>query len=100
MSTATETVQVTLTLPKDIYERAAEKAQAEQLQVAELRGTWIAEGLAGRGSRREAFERASALYRARLAREGKLNQSPEEVLQELRELREKVARELYPCGRG
>jgi len=96
MSTATETVQVTLTLPKDIYERAAETAQAEQLQVAELLGTLVAEGLIGRGSPREAFERASASYRARLAREGKLSQSPEEVLQDLREIREKVARELYP----
>jgi len=96
MSTATETVQVTLTLPKDIYERAAQTAQAEQRQVAELLSSLVTEGLSGRDSPREAFERASASYRARLAREGKLNQSPEEVLQELRDIREKVARELYP----
>jgi len=96
MSTTTETVQVTLTLPKEIYERAAETAQAEQRQITELLGDLVAEGLINPGSPREAFERASASYRARLARAGKLNQSPEEVLQELRELREKVAREHYP----
>ena len=96
MSTSTQTVQVTLTLPRDLYERAAKTAQAEQRQIAELLSSLVAEGLTQRDSPREAFERASASYRARLAREGKLDQSPDEVLQELREIREQVARELSP----
>jgi len=45
---------------------------------------------------RELFERVSREYRARLAREGKLDQSPDEVLQELRDVREQIAREFYP----
>ena len=96
MSTSAQTIEVPLTLPKDVYERAAKTAQAEQRQIAELLGSLVAERLTGRDSPREAFERASASYRARLAREGKLDQSPDEVLQELRELREQVARELSP----
>jgi hypothetical protein len=96
MSTTPQTVQVTVTLPKDVYERAAQVAEAEQHQLGELLGTLVAEGLEGRASVREILERVSREYRARLAREGKLDQSPDEVLQELRELREQVARELYP----
>jgi hypothetical protein len=96
MSTDTQTVQVTLTLPKDVYERAAEWAQSEEQQLTELLSSLIAEGLMELDSPRAAFERAAASYRARLAREGKLDQSPDEVLQELRDLREQVARELYP----
>ena len=96
MSTITETVQITLTVAKDVYERAALAAQAKQLPVAELLTSLIEEGLDGRVGAREAFERASAEYRARLSREGKLGQSPDEVLEELRSVREQVARELYP----
>jgi hypothetical protein len=45
---------------------------------------------------RELLEQVSEDYRARLAREGKLEQSSDDVLQELRDLREQIARDLYP----
>ena len=45
---------------------------------------------------RELWEHVSEDYRARLAREGKLEQSSGDVLQELRNLREQITRELYP----
>jgi hypothetical protein len=74
MNSAEQTVQVTLRLPKEIYERVAHAAAKEQRQL----------------------EHVSDQYRARLAREGKLERSPDAVLRELRTLREQIARELYP----
>lgn len=96
MSTRSQNARATLTLPKDVYDRAEQAAADEQRQLGELLSGLVAEGLEARASVRELFEHASAQYRARLAREGKLDQSPEEVLQELRTLREQVTRELYP----
>jgi hypothetical protein len=96
MSTATQTVQVTLLLPRDVYERAEQAAADEKRQLGELLNGLVAEGLEARASVREQFERVSAQYRARLAQEGKLEQSPDELLDELRSLREQVVRELYP----
>jgi hypothetical protein len=91
-----QTVQVTLRLPKDMYERVTQAALIEQQQVEDLLRTLIAEGLEAHTTVRTLLEHVSEDYRARLAREGKLHQSSEDVLQELRDLREQIARELYP----
>ncbi|MBI4641507.1 MAG: hypothetical protein HY731_12480 [Candidatus Tectomicrobia bacterium] len=96
MSITDQPVQVTLRLPKDIYERVAQAAVHEQRQIEDLLSTLIAEGLDAHATMRELFEHVSEQYRARLAREGKLHQSSDGVLQELRTLREQIARELYP----
>src|SRR5436190_21515162 len=97
MSTSSQTVKVTLTLPKEIFERAKQAAAEEQRQLGELLSRLVTEGLEARASVRQLFEHVSAQYRARLAQEGKLEQSPDEVLQDLRNLREQVASDLYPC---
>jgi hypothetical protein len=91
-----QTVQVTLRLPKDMYERVTQAALIEQQQVEDLLRTLIAEGLEAHTTVRELLEHVSEDYRARLVREGKLHQSSEDVLHELRDLREQIARELYP----
>jgi hypothetical protein len=96
MSSTGQTVQVTLRLPKDMYERVTQAARIEQQQVEDLLRTLIAEGLEAHTTLRELLEHVSEDYRARLAREGKLHQSSDDVLQELRSLREQIARELYP----
>ena len=96
MSSMSQTVQVTLRLPKDMYERVTQAALIEQQQVEDLLRTLIAEGLEAHTTVRELLEHVSEDYRARLAREGKLRQSSDDVLQELRDLREQIARELYP----
>ena len=96
MSSMGQTVQVTLRLPKDTYERVAQAALMEQRQVDDLLNTLIAEGLEAHATIRELLEHVSEDYRARLAREGKLYQSSDSVLQELRDLREQIAREFYP----
>jgi hypothetical protein len=96
MSSTGQTVQVTLRLPKDMYERVTQAARIEQQQVEDLLRTLIAEGLEAHTTLRELLEHVSEDYRARLAREGKLHQSSDDVLQELRSLREQIACELYP----
>ena len=96
MSSMGQTVQVTLRLPKDMYERVTQAALIEQRQVEDLLRTLIVEGLEAHMTIRELLEQVSEDYRARLAREGKLEQSSDDVLQELRDLREQIARDLYP----
>jgi hypothetical protein len=96
MSTRSRNVKVTLMLPRDLYERAEQAAAGEKQQLTELLSRLVAEGLEARASARDLFEHASALNRARLAQEGKLDQSPEEILEQLRGVRDQVTRELYP----
>ena len=96
MSSMGQTVQVTLRLPKEMYERVTQAALIEQRHVEDLLRTLIAEGLEAHMTIRELLEHVSEDYRARLAREGKLEQSSDDVRQELRDLREQIARDLYP----
>jgi hypothetical protein len=96
MSNTEQLVQVTLRLPKEIYERVARTAAGEQQQLEDLLSVLVAEGLDAHATVRELFEHVSAQYRARLTREGKLERPADEVLQELRTLREQIAGELYP----
>ena len=95
MSSIGQTVQVTLRLPKDMYERVTQAALMEQRQVEDLLRTLIAEGLKAHATIRELLEHVPEDYRACLAREGKLQQSSDDVLQGLRDLREQIAGELY-----
>ncbi len=96
MNNTEQSVRVTLRLPKEIYERVARTAAGEQQQLEDLLGILVAEGLDAHATVRELFEHVSAQYRARLAQEEKLDQSADEVLQELRAVREQIASELYP----
>jgi hypothetical protein len=96
MNSTEPVVQVTVKLPKEIYDRVAHAAAGEQQPLEELLSVLIAEGLDAHASVRELFEHVAAQYRARLAAEGKLDQSTDEVLQELRAVREQIAGELYP----
>ena len=79
-----------------MYERVTQAARIEQQQVEDLLRTLVAEGLEAHTTIRELLEHVSEDYRVRLAREGKLEQSADDVLQELRGLREQITRELYP----
>lgn len=97
MNSAEQTVQVTFYLPKDLYGRVAQAAMYEQRHLEELLGLLVAEGLDAHLTLRELFQQVSEQYRARLALERKLTQSPEQVLQELQNVREQIARELYPA---
>ena len=96
MNSTEQIVQVTVKLPKEIYDRVVHAAAGEQQSLEDLLSVLVAEGLDAHASVRELFEHVSTQYRARLGREGKLDQSADEVLQELRAVREQIAGELYP----
>ena len=96
MGNMNQTVQVTLRLPKAMYERVTQAAGVEQRPVEDLLCAFVAEGIEAHTTLRDLWEHVSESYRARLAHEGKLGQSADDVLQELRDLREQITRELYP----
>ena len=95
MSSGDQTVEVTLRLSKDRYEQMQQAARMEHRPVEDLLDSLIVEGLDSRASTREILEKVSQDYRARLAREGKLSRSADAVRQELSDLREHIARDLY-----
>ena len=96
MKSTEPVVQVTMKLPKEIYDRVAHAAAGEHQPLEDLLSVLVAKGLDAHASVRELFEHVSAQYRARLTTEGKLDQSADEVLHELRAVREQIAGELYP----
>lgn len=91
-----ERVAVTVSVPKDILDRIEELATERKTTRDREVESLLRIGLKTRSRIRESFDRLSESYRARLAREGKLNQTFEEVMEELRKVREQVANELYP----
>ena len=91
-----QTVQVTLKLPRSMYQRVTQAALTEQRQVGDFLNDLVAEGLETHMTIRELLDQVSKDYRDRLAREGKLDQPSDAVQQELRILREQVAHDLYP----
>ena len=83
--------------------QAEREAQMRAQAIAQERGlTWVHPYddplvIAGQGTiALEMLEEVSDSYRARLAAEGKLDQTPEEIFAELRAVREEVANELFP----
>jgi hypothetical protein len=96
MSVRGRAVEVTLSLPSEIYERAARAATDEQRPLDELLSGLVAEGLDAHLTARERLERLSEQYRARLSHQKTLDEPPEQVVQALRDLRERLAGELYP----
>jgi hypothetical protein len=96
MSIADRTVKVTLQLPEDVYQKVAKTAEEEHRPPEDLLSALVAEGLDSHISLREVFERLSDQYLDRLRREGQSPASPEETLEDLRSLRERIAHELYP----
>ena len=95
MSLSDQAVPVTLLLPKNLYERVARAAAHEQRRLEDLLNVLVAEGLDVHASTRELLEQVAGHYRSRLASEGRLQESSDQVLHELRDLREQIARDLY-----
>lgn len=88
--------QITLLIPEAVYQRAAQVASSEQRGVEELLGLLVVEGLNAHSTVRQILEWVSGQYCDRLAQSGKHKQSSEEIMQELQDLREQIAHELYP----
>ncbi|SRR6266545_4427241 len=87
---------ITLTLPRSVLEQLDELASSRRstrdLEVQSL----IEDRLRRQAEGRKHFDRLSEMYCARMENEGKLNQTSEEIMEDLRRLRQEVANELYP----
>jgi gamma-glutamylcysteine synthetase len=95
MSNTDQTITVTLRIPESVYQQAAITAAKEQQAVEELLSARLIEGLTAHATVRSILELVAGQYRDRLQRENQFNQSPEQVLQKLRDIREQSANELY-----
>lgn len=96
MAGHSDTVTVLVELPRDEYKRVEAQARKEHLSVSQVIPGLVTSELRRRERARRQMLEASRSYRARLAMEGKLDQTPEEIFAELRAIREEVANELFP----
>ena len=96
MAVVEDNASLTITLPQSLLEQVRNLAAKSNLTVERETEILVERGLQSQRTVREKFEQLSDVYRARLAREGKLDQSDEEVMDELHRMREQVANELYP----
>lgn len=88
-------VQVTLQIPKEIYRRVSQTADGEHCLVEDFLSQLVVKTLQVEENYK-LWKSISDKYRSRLEHEGRLDQSPEKILNELRLTREKVTNELYP----
>jgi len=91
-----EPISVTVKLAPGILARVEQSAAIDRATFDTEIAALIEEGLDARLSTRELFEQLSRVHRVRISQEGKLHQTKEELLEELRDSRQRVADELYP----
>jgi len=97
MTKHSDNVTIELELPRAEYERVEAQARKEHRSVSQVIPVLLHSELRRREKARRMLEEVSESYRELLASEGKLDQAPEEVLAELRQLRDEVANELFPA---
>src|SRR5437667_12068148 len=88
-------IDVNVRLPRETYEEVCQAASKEKRSVDDELAMLVESGLKAERSYQELFDELAKEYRARMHREGKSDQTKEEVLAELRALRQKVADEFY-----
>jgi hypothetical protein len=92
MSIQDTDVEVTIRLPRELYHRAETAARAERRDVNEVLEAVVATGLDVRSSVQELLRRT-----AEASGQTAANAVPaEQVIEELRQTRERIASELYP----
>jgi hypothetical protein len=96
MAGLSDSVTIQVELPREEYKRVEAHARKEQLSVSQVIPELVSKELGRREKSQKLLSEASRSYRARLAKEGKLDQTPEEIFAELRAVREEVANELFP----
>lgn len=96
MTAQTDSVTVQIELPREEYLRVEAQARQEQIPVSQVIPELVISELRRREKAHGLMTEASEAYRGRLAKEGKLDQTPEEIFAELRAVREEVASEQFP----
>ncbi len=95
MAAHKDSVTIQVELPRADYKRIEAQARKESLPVAQVIPELVSSELRRREKARRLMLEASRSYRARLVREGKLDQIPAEIFAELRGIREEVANDPF-----
>jgi hypothetical protein len=88
--------RVSVTLPRELLERVSDLARQDNATLERELENLVDSGIRRRQRATNSLLELSEAVRARLNREGKLGQTSEQVLEDLRRIREEVADELYP----
>lgn len=96
MSAQTLSVTIQVEFPAEDYRQLEAQARQEHVSVSQIIPDLVTSELRRRKKARRLLAEASRSYLARLAKEGKLDQTPEGIFAELRAVREVVADELLP----
>lgn len=97
-STNDETITVTVNLPKATFDRAEKLAIQRHKKLPQVLTDLVIEGVERRAILMKLWDEAKISYATRRAQEGKAQQSDEDVLTDLRDLRERIAGEKYPAS--
>jgi hypothetical protein len=87
---------VRLTIPEPTYKRAEREAARRHRKVEDHLKWLLERAIETEDEPRRLLEQVGRSYRAQRARAGKTQQSAEDRLEKMREIRERVAGELYP----
>ena len=91
-----ETESLTLQLPFDVVERIRESANESHRPVEREAQALLERGLSARERLRQSADRAYREYQEHLKRAGEAEPTAEELMDQMRRIREEVANELYP----
>lgn len=87
---------VTLQLPRDMVERLRQSAKESHRPVEREAQALIERGLTVRDRLKRSADRAHTAYQDHLTRTGNTEPTAEELMEQMRRIREEVADELYP----
>ena len=91
MDPTTQTLTVTLTLSPEVYQRLLKAADDDRQSVSDFLSQLVTMRMTSQEQARQMWEALSQQYRERSRREGTLQRSSAEVLQDLRQTREEIA---------
>ena len=96
MPAVEDQVPITLKVPRSIAERVNESAKRSNRSVEQEAEALLERGLNTRESLRASADRAYRAYREHLARTGQRELTADELMEQMRRIREEIANELDP----
>jgi hypothetical protein len=91
-----EQVPITLTVPRSVAERVGESARLAKRSIEEEAEALMERGLSTRESVRASADRAYQAFRDHLKRTGQKEPTADELMEQMRRIREDISNELDP----
>ena len=92
----TETEALTLTLPREVVSRIRKSARRSQRPVEREAQELLEHGLTAQERLMDSMDRARREYKEYLVRTGQSEPTADQLMEQMRRIREEVANELYP----